>query len=132
MTLIEGEVLFDTNAASAYLRSVPALVDIIDPSGFILVPLAVVGELLYGAHHAGNPNAQLTRVRAFVSRTEIIYPDQETAEIYSREKARLRRTGRMIPENDLWIGATALQYALPLATRDAHFHELDGITVVSW
>ena len=75
---------------------------------------------------------QLSRVRAYVARVSVIIPDQETAEIYGREKARLRQTGRMIPENDLWIAATALQLDLPLVTRDAHFAQINGVELVGW
>ena len=65
-------------------------------------------------------------------RAEVVYPNDITAERYATEKARLRRIGRMIPENDLWIAAMALQLDLPLITQDAHFDEIDGLTIVRW
>jgi len=45
---------------------------------------------------------------------------------------RLRLKGRPIPENDIWIAAVALQHGLPLATRDDHFNEVDGLRVENW
>jgi PIN domain-containing protein len=39
---------------------------------------------------------------------------------------RLRLKGRPIPENDIWIAATAVQHGLPLATRDDHFKEVEA------
>jgi len=42
-------------------------------------------------------------------------------------KASLRRKGKPIPENDIWIAALALQHDLIVATRDAHFNEVDSL-----
>jgi len=58
--------------------------------------------------------------------------DIETATHYARIKNDLRLKGKPIPENDIWIAALALQHGLILATRDAHFGEVDGLTVVRW
>lgn len=63
----------------------------------------------------------------------------ETAGHYGDLKARLQKLGRPIPENDIWIAASALQYGLILATRDRHFESdrgppgriLVGLTVLS-
>ena len=59
----------------------------------------------------------------------ILVCDTETARQYGRIKVELRRKGRPIPENDMWIAAVALQHGLTLATRDAHFDAIDGLTV---
>jgi tRNA(fMet)-specific endonuclease VapC len=40
--------------------------------------------------------------------------------------------GRPIPENDLWIAAIALEHDLIVATRDAHFGEIDNLKVEMW
>ena len=40
--------------------------------------------------------------------------------------------GHPIPENDIWIAAVAKQYALTLASRDAHFREVDDLVTVAW
>ncbi len=34
--------------------------------------------------------------------------------------------------NDLWIAAIAMQYQLIIATRDKHFHEIEGLIVEEW
>jgi tRNA(fMet)-specific endonuclease VapC len=47
-------------------------------------------------------------------------------------KAALRTSGRMIPDNDIWIAASAMQHGLTLATRDQHFQAVDGLQTVSW
>jgi len=47
-------------------------------------------------------------------------------------KLALKMAGTPIPENDLWIAAAALEHGLPLATRDAHFRHVPGLTVLDW
>jgi len=41
----------------------------------------------------------------------------------------LRKKGRPIPENDVWIAAVARQHGLTLLTRDVHFREIEGLAV---
>lgn len=45
---------------------------------------------------------------------------------------KLRLKGRPLPENDVWIAALAMQYALTLVTRDAHFQEVENLQTVAW
>jgi tRNA(fMet)-specific endonuclease VapC len=37
-----------------------------------------------------------------------------------------------MPDNDLWIAATAIQYDLTLAARDAHLNWVPGLRVEQW
>lgn len=54
-----------------------------------------------------------------------------TAEFYAAMYGGLRRKGRPIPTNDLWIAAGAFEHGVPLLTRDDHFHHVDGLLVAS-
>ena len=38
----------------------------------------------------------------------------------------------MIPTNDIWIAATAIQHGMKLVSNDAHFSNIAGLTVESW
>jgi predicted nucleic acid-binding protein len=51
----------------------------------------------------------------------ILLPGRETAEQYACLFVQLRRSGRPIPDNDLWIAALTLEHDLTLITRDPHF-----------
>jgi len=44
----------------------------------------------------------------------------------------LKRSGRPIPGNDLWIAALARQHALPLLSRDRHFDLVPGVQRIGW
>jgi tRNA(fMet)-specific endonuclease VapC len=68
----------------------------------------------------------------FLQIAALLYPDAGTAESYARIAVALEARGEAIPENDIWIAAVALECDMPLATRDAHFSRVDGLTVIEW
>jgi tRNA(fMet)-specific endonuclease VapC len=92
----------------------------------------VFGELCFGAEGSERPAEELEQIRSFASTCAQLVCDAETALHYGRIKQRLRRRGRPIPENDLWIAATAVQHQLVLASRDDHFTEVEGLTGERW
>jgi len=47
-------------------------------------------------------------------------------------KAEQRTKGLPIPENDLWIAASARQHNLVLVTRDHHFDQVAGLSTEVW
>ena len=127
-----GKLLFDTNAASALIRGGEAIRKVTGPEAEVLPHLVVVGELLYGAFHSGNPASQLARVRQFTSQFELVFPDEQTTDVYGHIKADLRKQGMMIPDNDLWVAASAVQLGIPIVTQDAHFGRVGELTVIGW
>jgi tRNA(fMet)-specific endonuclease VapC len=56
----------------------------------------------------------------------------ETTIPYAALRATLKRLGRPIPANDAWIAALAVQYRLPILSRDEHFDELSGVQRIGW
>ncbi len=51
---------------------------------------------------------------------------------YGEIKDRLRKKGRPIPENDIWIAAIAFQHDLILISRDEHFREVEDLKLEEW
>jgi tRNA(fMet)-specific endonuclease VapC len=58
--------------------------------------------------------------------------DEGTSIAYGNIKAALRKKGKPIPENDIWIAAIAKRYELVLIFRDKHFKEIESISIKSW
>jgi predicted nucleic acid-binding protein len=58
--------------------------------------------------------------------------DQETTYQYARIGLELKKIGKPIPSNDLWIAASCRQHSLPLLSRDRHFDFVPGIKRLSW
>ena len=91
-----------------------------------------LGELLCGVNHSARPAASLASVDEFVASVAILPCDAETAWHYGEIKAGLRRKGRPVPDNYVWIAAVGRQHQLVVATRDAHFAEIEGVAILSW
>ena len=62
-----------------------------------------------------------------------IYPvDEEVAKVYSEIRYALKEKGMPIPENDIWIMATAKHNGLIIVTRDEHILKNDLADSVQW
>lgn len=111
--------LLDTNILIAALDQDPVVLDALARSDAVFIPAAALGELYYGASHPGHPERNVSRVTSLAAGQIVIGIDDSTAMQYGVVKAVLRRRGRPIPDDDLWIAAFALQHDLTLVTRDA-------------
>ena len=58
---------------------------------------------------------------------ELLAPGFNTADRFGRIAAALRREGRTIPTNDIWIAAQAMEAGVELLSSDAHFGDVDGL-----
>lgn len=74
----------------------------------------------------------MKKIDEFIATNLILDINAETAKFYSDIKYKLRKKGRPIPENDIWISAIAQQYGLTLVTRDEHFKEVEGLEYETW
>jgi tRNA(fMet)-specific endonuclease VapC len=89
------------------------------------------GELLFGVFKSSNP-LELTKVSRLINGMTVLSGDDTTAFHYARIRNDLESAGSMIPQNDIWIAAAALQVDVPLLTRDAHFSHIKGLRVVTY
>jgi tRNA(fMet)-specific endonuclease VapC len=129
---VSGTFLLDTNAAIARIGNDPLLVKLLADTDEVFVPSIVLGELYYGAERSGRVQENLAQVEAFAAGRVVLVCDTATARLYGRIAQQLRRKGRPIPQNDIWIAATALQYDLTLVTRDEHFKQVEGLALETW
>jgi tRNA(fMet)-specific endonuclease VapC len=126
-----GNVILDTNVVVAHLRNDPDLTARLRTTPGIYIPWVVLGELHYGAQRAQRREIQLALIRDFLQNATLLMPDRNTSEMYGRVKADLASIGKLIPDNDIWIAATARQFDLPLATRDGHFDHVPRLTTLA-
>ncbi len=122
-------VIFDTNAYSNLFRGQPDCIEILRLSPRIAVPVIVMAELLSGFQNGNRYAQNLAKLEEFLAlpRVELIFPNQETAFIYSSINVALGQAGQIIPTNDLWIAAMAVQHQNPLFTFDTHFSRVEGL-----
>jgi tRNA(fMet)-specific endonuclease VapC len=72
----------------------------------------------------------IEKLEEFIVSSSVLESDINTAKEYGIIKNELRRKGKPIPENDIWIAAFAKQYNLILVTFDVHFKEISSIEVL--
>lgn len=124
---MSGRLLVDTNIVIALFAGEPTALERMErrPELFLCVP--VLGELRYGALASSRVEENLTRLDGFSRRVLLLSCDSGTAVQYSVIRFALRKKGRPIPENDIWIAAVALQHGLTLLSRDSHFQQVEGL-----
>lgn len=124
--------LIDTNALIALSKREKDVAELIDTIKHPVLPMMVVGELIYGALNSSRPEANLAALAAQLAEFEILNIDRHTANFYGWSCMALRKKGRPIPDNDFWIAALGLQHSLPVVTRDKHFLEVRELVVLGW
>ena len=127
-----GSVLVDTNVVVAYFRGDKVLQPHFAGLTPMYLPWVVLGELHFGAQRAQRRQEQLAYIRDLLTFAVVLFPDLDTTVVYGEVKAELAQLGKPIPDNDLWIAATARQHDLPLATRDAHFAQVPWLKTLAW
>ena len=96
------------------------------------LPVICLGEYRAGVIRSKS-RAELERWLDMLEQSRaVLRVESETARCYADIFANLRGRGRMIPLNDVWIAALALQHKMPLLSRDKHFDEVRNVTRVSW
>jgi tRNA(fMet)-specific endonuclease VapC len=101
----------------------------------LAVALPTVGELYFGAYNSERVEANMARIRAFLSPPgpQVLLIDEPAAEQFGRFKAILRREGRPIGDIDLFIAGVAMRHGLTVVTNNtAHFQRLPGLTLENW
>ena len=128
-----GAYLLDTSVLILSLRGDAAIKARVASLSAGYVSSIVLGELYFGAYGSPTRNAAaLTDIVAIMTTITALSLDAITAEIYGLIKQNLKAKGFQMPDNDLWIAATAIQYDITLAARDGHFNWIDGLKIEQW
>lgn len=127
---MNGDML-DTNVIIKYLAGDESAKSLLDNASEISVSVIVTGELQYGAQKSARTESNLALFSSFLSNFKIVPIDESIASMYGVVKEQLRKKGVNIPENDIWIAATAKSQGCRLLTYDTHFTSVDGLKVVS-
>ncbi|MCX6596381.1 MAG: type II toxin-antitoxin system VapC family toxin [Acidobacteria bacterium] len=118
-------ILLDTNRLTDLLRGDPALVRLVEQADEVWLPYVVLAEIKAGFLGGTRLSENIALLAALLATgVTVLYADEQTVEAYARLFVQLKSAGTPIPDNDLWIGALALQHGLVLVTRDAHFKKI--------
>ena len=126
--------LVDTDWVINYLRAQPAIVSRLDelqPQGLALSIISLA-ELYEGVFNSRDPVGDGQDLADFLRGVTVLGIDADIAQLFGRERGRLRRAGMLIGDFDLLIGATAVRHNLTLLTNNRnHFERIDGLQMES-
>lgn len=122
-------IALDTNAYAAFKRGDERIVDVLQHAPSIIMCATVLGELLGGFAAGGRESANRSELTQFINvpRVKVVPSTAATADLYALVYVALRRKGKPIPTNDLWIAASSLEHGAALLTLDAHFQNIDSL-----
>lgn len=122
-------VLLDTNAYVSFKKGEPAVIEIIQHAEILAVSPVVIGELLSGFELGSRTKKNRDEFQEFLqsSRVRVFNLTPDTANFYSQVYCSLRKKGKPIPTNDLWIAAQALENGCLLCSHDKHFKVIENL-----
>lgn len=127
------KILLDTNAYSELMRGNADVLAILQHAEWVGLTATSLGELIGGFAFGKKHQENLQQLNKFLNMPTVysIPVDETTATFYGQVYTFLRKKGKPIPTNDLWIAASALQHGCKLCTFDAHFKMIDNLLVAT-
>ena len=125
-------MILDTNALSAAADCEPAALEVVAKAERLAVPVIVLGEYRLGIAQSRRRMEYENWLREWMEAVTVLDLEEETARHYAAIGLELKRSGKPIPANDLWIAALCRQHSLPLISRDRHFDAVRGLRRIDW
>lgn len=130
--------LLDTNICVHLIKNEFAVKQKIAHVGALscLISEITIAELLYGIEN-GAPERRLRNQENLEFIQDLfkgrILPIGEILYEYARQKALLRRMGRIVDDFDILIGSTAIAHDITLVSRNTkHFADMRGLKLENW
>jgi len=95
------------------------------------ITFITLAELSLGVLKAARPAAAWSRIETVIGDCQMFQVSTFTPAIYAKIYFDLERAGTMIPINDIWIAALAVEARLPLIARDKHFERVAGLQIIN-
>lgn len=124
--------LVDTNVLIDLTNGVSSEQPRLAKSGRVYVSPVVRGEFLAGIRNNAKSRNRQRVFDSFMALPNVVRPPltDETAENYARLWQFLSDAGRLIPSNDIWIAAHAMELGATLVTTDGHFENVPNLDVL--
>jgi tRNA(fMet)-specific endonuclease VapC len=125
-------MIIDTNALSAAADDDPSIIAILGQADDMAIPTIVLGEYRYGIAQSRNRASYERWLQGLLQDCLVLDINEPTTHQYADLSIELKRIGKPIPTNDLWIAALCRQHSLPLLSRDRHFDAVPGNKRIGW
>ena len=125
-------MILDTNALSAVADGEASAMEVVAGADRVAVPVIVLGEYRLGIAQSRHRASYESWLRQWIAAVTVLDIDDGTTHSYSAIGLELKRKGKPIPANDLWIAALCRQHSHPLLSRDQHFDLVPGLQRLNW
>ena len=125
-------MILDTNALSAAADNDAALAAILARAQELAIPVIVLGEYRHGIAQSRNRASYESWLSGLLNDCMVLDVNEPTTHYYAEISLELKRKGKPIPTNDIWIAALCRQHSLPLLSQDHHFDWIAGSKRVGW
>jgi predicted nucleic acid-binding protein len=124
-------ISLDTNAYTEFFRGNERARDVVRRAEGVSISAVVVGELIFGFRHGARYAENRRLLDSFLAEPLVSFVPVTlaTCERFGMIAEDLRRAGRPIPQNDIWIAAHALETGTDLLTFDRHFEAVSGLVL---
>jgi len=125
-------LVLDTNTLIPLLRNAADYAHLFKTYDEVILPAIVLGEYKAGLSETktGEKNRQSLADYLADPNVRVAPVTDRTADLYAKVFQALRKESTPIPQNDMWIAASALEHGADLATRDDHFRHVPMLTVI--
>lgn len=126
-----NRLMIDTNIYSSFKRKDARIMQILRKAEYIGVSAVVLGELMGGFQCGSKTERNMEELSEFLEtpRVFVVEIDEETAGFYAGIYKNLRKKGKPIPSNDMWVAAAAMRQGTALLTLDDHFQAIEGLAL---
>jgi predicted nucleic acid-binding protein len=120
-------ILIDTSVYASFKRKETVAIVELRRVEYIGINIMILGEILSGFKGGKRDKQNIEELNLFLDsqRVHLIQIDEETAAFYAEIYWDLRRKGKPVPSNDMWVAASAMKHGLALFTFDEHFNNIN-------
>ena len=123
------KIVIDSNRYTDLARGIPEVIEVVEKADVVYMPLIVLAEQRAGFAH-GSKREKNERILTRFLNTDgifILAPDEQTTFFYAEVYASLRKRGKPIPTNGIWIAASCIQHGYILYDRDSDFDHVQQL-----
>lgn len=123
------KIILDANAYTRFLAGDEDVFQELSKAHIVWFSVIVLGEVYAGFKGGTKETENREILEKFLNKTsvELIGVSKETAEIFGELKYQLKKDGKPLPINDIWLAANAIETGSVLVTYDKHFLQISGL-----
>ena len=122
-----GRILLDTNVLIRYFKDDEPFADAIERAETVIIHPVVYAEYVSGLDETTKIGKILRKlIEDFLDAPAVALGTvtAATSSYYARIYRHLKKIGKMIPQNDIWLAASAFENGYELVSHDTHFRNI--------